>query len=246
MSSTAVTVSTDMQARLVTGHDAQLTIARRWNVPAMAGGGSLHSTADDLLTFLAAFGDSGTPLAAALPTMLSTRRQGPGFQQALGWMVISRAADDEILFHDGRTLGFASAIAYDARARTGVVVLSNAAAGVGDIARHVLRPSIPLSKPMGRAPKKTEIQIDPALFDLYAGQYEPGPGTIFTVTREAEALMLQLPGLPKLRLRPEGRTEFFVAENTRVSVTFELNPDGEVTRLLLKTPTGEVAARRRR
>ena len=57
--------------------------------------------------------------------------------------------------------------------------------------------------------------------------------------------MLQLPGLPKLRLRPESEVEFFVAENTRISVVFETNAAGEVTRMLLKAPTGNVPAARR-
>ena len=79
-------------------------------------------------------------------------------------MVLPAAAGD-IIFHDGQTLGFASAIAYEPKTRTGVVVLSNAAASVGDIARHVLRPSIPLAKAQGAAPVKTEIAVDPAIFD---------------------------------------------------------------------------------
>lgn len=245
MKDTAVAVTAGMRSRLVLGHDAQLNIARRWQVPAMAGGGSLHASADDLLTFIAALGDGGSAIAAALPAMLETRRQGPGFQQTLGWMAIGKAPDDEILFHDGQTLGFASSIAYDPRSRTGVVVLSNAAASVGDIGRHVLRPAIPLAKPTGPAPKKTEIKVDVKLFDLYAGRYEPGPGTIFVVSREGDALMLQLPGLPKLRLRPETETDFFVAENTRITVSFEVNASGEVKRLLLKAPTGNVPAARR-
>ena len=244
MTSTAVAVSPEMQARLASGHTAQLTAAARWNVPALAGGGSLHSSVDDLLTFLAALGDPGSAVAAAMPVMLGTRRQAPGFQQALGWMLLPSPSHDEILFHDGQTLGFASSISYDPATRTGVAVLSNTAAGVGDIARHVLRPSLPLSKPAAPAPRRTEIQIDLELFDLYAGQYEPGPGAVFTVSREGDALMLHLPGLPKLRLRPESEREFFVAENTRISVTFDVNATGLVTRLLLKAPTGDVPAAR--
>jgi len=237
-------VTDRMQSSLATGHDAQLKTAARWNVPAMAGGGSLHSSADDLLTFMAALADPRSPFAAALPIMLGTRRQAPGFQQALGWMVLSSAPDDEILFHDGQTLGFASSMAYDPRARTGAVVLSNTAAGVGDIARHVLRPAIPLAKPTSPAPLKTEMQVDPTVFDRYAGRYEPGPGAVFTTAREGDALVLQLPGLPRLRLRPESEREFFVAENTRIGVTFEVDPSGQVTRMLVKAPTGNVPAAR--
>jgi D-alanyl-D-alanine-carboxypeptidase/D-alanyl-D-alanine-endopeptidase len=245
MASTAVPVSPSMQSRLAMGHDAQLKPAAAWNVPALAAGGSLHSTVNDLLTFLAAAGDTTTVLGAAMPTMLATRKQAPGFQQALGWMVLGAGAGDGILVHDGNTRGYASSIVYDPASRTGVVVLSNSAASVADIARHLARPAIPLAKPLAPAPLKTEVPIDPSLLDFYAGHYEPGPGALFTVSREGDALMIQIPGIPKLRLRPESDRNFFVAENTRVTVTFDVNEAGRVTRLLLKAPTGDVPAARR-
>jgi CubicO group peptidase (beta-lactamase class C family) len=244
MRSTAVKPSDSMMTRLVRGHDAQLNAAPAWNVPALEGAGSLLSSANDLMTLLEAFAADRSPFASLLPTMLGTKRQGPGFQQALGWMVLEGGPGDGIVYHDGQTVGFASAVAYDAHARTGVVVLSNAAAGVGDIARHLLRPSIPLTAPAAPAPRRTEVVVDPALFDRYAGSYEPGPGAVFTVSREGDALMFQLPGLPKLRLRPESERDFFVAENPQLTVTFEVDAAGNVTRLLLKAPTGNVPARR--
>ena len=245
MSSTTVTLSAVAERLLASGHDAQLKPAARWNVPAMAGAGSLHSTANDLLTFLAALDDERSIAAAALPTMLATRHEGPGFLQTLGWWIVSTGPEDPgILAHDGQTLGFASAIAYDPRTRSGVVVLSNSAASVGDLARHLLRPSIPLATPQAPAPQRTEIAIDPVLLDRYAGRYEPGPGAVFVITREGEALMLQLPGLPKLRLRPESPRSFFLAENTRVTVTFEVDPAGRAVRLMLGSPTGDVPAQR--
>ena len=69
---------------------------------------------------------------------------------------------------------------------------------------------------------------------------------MFTVTREGDALMIQIPGIPKLRLRPESPRDFFVAENTRVTVNFNVDAAGRVTGLLLKAPTGNVPANRRR
>ena len=245
MTSTSVTLPAAAERLLASGHDAQLKPAARWNVPAMAGAGSLRSTANDLLTFLAALDDARSIAAAALPTMLATRHEGPGFVQTLGWWIVSTGPEDPgILAHDGQTLGFASAIAYDTRTRSGVVVLSNSAASVGDLARHLLRPAIPLAKPQAPAPQRTEIAIDPAVLDRYAGRYEPGPGAVFVISREGEALMLQLPGLPKLRLRPESPRSFFVAENTRVTVTFEVDPAGRAVRLMLESPTGDVPAQR--
>ena len=64
------------------------------------------------------------------------------------------------------------------------------------------------------------------------------------VVRSEDALMIQLPGIPPLRLRPETDHDFFIAENTRVTVTFESEPDGGVTRLLLRSPSGDTVAAR--
>lgn len=234
----------DRMSRMAVGHDAASKPAPHWNVPALAGAGSLVSNVDDMLTFLASFGEPSIS-SAALPTMLATRRTGPGIPQALGWWIVATGPSDQgILVHDGGTLGFSSSVAYDLETRTGVVVLSNSVSAVGDIARHILRPVIPLAAPAGVAPQKKEIQVDPALFDRYAGRYEPGPGAVFTITREGDALMIQLPGIPKLRLRAESERDFFVAENTRVTVSFEIGADGRVTGLILKSPAGDARAAR--
>jgi len=245
MNSTSIAVSPEMKPRIAVGHDAELQMAPAWVVPTLAGAGSLHSSTNDLLTFLAALEADHSPLAGVLSAMLETRRPGPGIPQALGWwIVVTGPGDDGIVTHDGGTLGFASAIAYDPKTRTGVAVLSNTVNGVGDIARHLLRPVIPLTKPVGAAPQKTEIAVDPLLFDRYAGRYEPAPGIAFVVSRERDTLMIELPGVPKLRLRPESERAFFVAENTRVTVTFETDSNGQVTRLALRSPDGETRATR--
>lgn len=176
MHSTAVALSPAMQTRLAAGHDASLKAAPAWNVPALAGAGSLHSSVNDLLGFLGSLGTDQSDLNRLLPAMLGTQRQGPGFTQALGWWIIGSGPQDAgILAHDGGTLGFASSIAYDPKSRTGVVVLSNTVTGVGDIARHLLRPAIPLTQPAAAAPQKTAIQIDPKLLDRYVGDYARRP-----------------------------------------------------------------------
>jgi CubicO group peptidase (beta-lactamase class C family) len=245
LNSTAVAVSSEMKARVAAGYDAELRAAPAWEVPTLAGAGGLHSSTNDLLTFLAALDGDRSPLEGVLTTMLETRRPGPGIPQALGWWIVATGpGDGGIVTHDGGTLGFASAIAYDPKTRTGVAVLSNTVNGVGDIARHLLRPVIPLTKPAGAAPQKTEITVDPALLDRYAGRYEPAPGVAFIVSREGDALMVELPGVPKLRLRPESERAFFVAENTRVTVTFEADSDGKIARLVLRSPDGETRAAR--
>ena len=245
MESTAVAVSDRMRTRLAVGYDVNRRVAPVWRVPALAGAGSLHSSANDLLTFLEALGRDDGPLAGLLPIMIATRRPGPGLPQALGWMIIDTGAQDgAILSHDGGTLGFSSAVAYDPKARTGVVVLSNAAGGVGDLARHLLRPSIPLTPPASPAPTRTEIHLEPASLDRLVGRYEPSPGVGFDVSREGDELSIQLPGIPRLRLRAESPRSFYAAENTRVTITFDVDAEGRATALTLSAPTGTTAAKR--
>jgi serine-type D-Ala-D-Ala carboxypeptidase/endopeptidase len=204
---------------------------------------NLVSTADDLLTFLATtMGYEPSLLAPAMATMLSTRRPMPqlGQTQALGWVAIGED-DDQLIIHDGGTFGYASSVAWDPRSRVGVVVLSNQVAGVSDIARHLLRPNVPLEKPA--ATKHTEIALDSAVLDTYAGRYEASGEGVFVIVREGEFLTIQLPadwGLPKLRLRPESRREFFAAE-LPLRVTFQTDNEGRVRGLLLYPPRGQKA-----
>ena len=119
-------------------------------------------------------------------------------------------------------------------------MLSNHVAAVGDIARHLLRPDRPLAKPT--ASKRTEINLESAILDSYAGRYASA-AEVFVITREGTFLTLELPadwGLPKLRLRPESPRDFFTAE-LPLRVTYQTDTDGRVTGLLLYPPRGQKA-----
>lgn len=247
LKNTAFKVSPELKAKLAAGHDASLQPAPSIStVPIyrlMPAAGGIVSTANDLSKFLAvAMGYESSPLAPAIAATLGTRRptSQPEVEQALGWMVEGKG-DDPLIFHDGGTWGYASAVAWDPKQRVGVVVLSNYAASVGDIARHLLRPEIPLEKPV--ITKHTEISLDSAVLDAYAGRYEaPGEG-VFVIIREGYFLTLQAPaewGLPKLRIRPESRHDFFAAE-LPLRVTFQTDSEGRVTGLLIYPPRGQKA-----
>ena len=230
-----------LKARLAVGHDASLQPTPPLStVPmlhVMAPAGAVLSTANDLLRLLrVAMGYERSPLAPAMAAMLSTRRPSPGGEQALGWMVEGKG-DDQLVVHDGGTFGFASSMVWDPKKRAGVVVLSNHVAAVGDVARHLLRPSHPLAKPA--ATKRIEIALDSAVLDSYAGRYISGADA-FIITREGTFLTILLPadwGLPKLRIRPESRRDFFAAE-LPLRVTFQVNDDGQVSGLLIPSPAG--------
>jgi serine-type D-Ala-D-Ala carboxypeptidase/endopeptidase len=247
MKDTAITLPPELKAKLAAGHDASLQPAPLIStVPIyrlMPAAGGIVSTANDLSRFLAvAMGYESSPLAPAIAATLTTRRRTlqPEIEQALGWVVEGKGGHP-LIFHDGGSWGYASAMAWDPEKRMGVVVLSNYAASVSDIARHLLRPDIPLEKPT--VTKHTEIQLDAAVLDAYAGRYEaPGEG-VFVIAREGDFLTFQAPadwGLPKLRIRPESRKDFFASE-LPLRVTFQRDSEGRVNGMLIYPPRGQKA-----
>jgi D-alanyl-D-alanine-carboxypeptidase/D-alanyl-D-alanine-endopeptidase len=141
MKSTSVALSPEMKARMAAGHNSKLKPAGNWDLPTLAGAGALRSTANDMLTFLAAnLGYNQTPLAPAMAAMLDVRRPSgaPGLEVALAWHIFSTAPGGTVIWHNGGTGGYRSFVGYDPKTRIGVVVLANAstAAGVDDIGLH--------------------------------------------------------------------------------------------------------------
>ena len=67
----------------------------------------------------------------------------------LGWHI--RQGDRAVVWHNGRTGGFASFIGFVQGGDLGVVVLTNTAHSVDDIGAHLLDPEAPL---MELAPKR--------------------------------------------------------------------------------------------
>ena len=75
MTSTAITLTPALQARLAPGHDRTLQPTKNWDLTSLAGAGALRSSANDMLTFLAAeMGYTQSPLAPAMKAMLQPRR----------------------------------------------------------------------------------------------------------------------------------------------------------------------------
>jgi D-alanyl-D-alanine-carboxypeptidase/D-alanyl-D-alanine-endopeptidase len=159
MNSTAIALSGEMKARLAVGHGARLKPVANWDLPTLAGAGALRSTANDLLSFIAAnLGYTNSPLAPSMIAMLAIRRPTgvPAVEVALGWHILTRFGDD-IIWHDGGTGGYRSFVGYNPNARTGVVVLSNAQATVDDIGCHLLDDRYGLSRPRNSIMKLRSI-----------------------------------------------------------------------------------------
>lgn len=246
MPDTGITLSSSMNQRMATGHNAMLAPVANSDLPSpLAGAGALRSSANDMLTFREAFlGYKESPLAPAMKAMLEVRRPAGQATIGLAWIIMS-AHGREIAGHGGRTGGFCSTVGYNPEERIGVVVLSNAStqSGVDDIGLHLLNPKAPLANP--EPPKqRTEIRIDPRLLDNYTGRYQVTPNLIFEITRDGDRLFAQgfaqlphnrpgdLTGLPKFELFAEGEKNFFVRVPDS-QIAFETDPEGRATCLIL-------------
>lgn len=244
MSSTGITLSPEMKARLAIGHNDKLAAVPNWDLPALSGAGALRSSANDMLIFLGAnLGFVKSPLAPAMAAMLSVRRPtgAPGGEIGLAWL-ITKPASDEIVWHNGGTGGYRSFVGYNAKTRVGIVVLSNTftGAGVDDIGMHLLDSHVPLLP----APKEhKEITVDPKIFDRYVGRYQLAPNFILTVTREGDQLFTQATGQPKVEVFPESERDFFL-KVVDAQITFEADANGRVASLMLHQNGANMPARR--
>jgi CubicO group peptidase (beta-lactamase class C family) len=79
---------------------------------------------------------------------------------------------------------------------------------------------------------RTEVKLDPKVYESYVGDYELTPNFVVTVTSEGGKLMAQPSGQPKNELFPTSETEFFL-KVVDAQVTFVKNEQGQVTQLIL-------------
>jgi CubicO group peptidase (beta-lactamase class C family) len=111
---TRISLTPSMRERLARGHLPNLKAASNWDLPTLAGAGALRSTANDLLKFVKAtcLAGAGTPLRSAIDLLLQSRRptDASNTSAGLGWFIRS-GNDDEIVWKDGMTGGYASVAA---------------------------------------------------------------------------------------------------------------------------------------
>jgi hypothetical protein len=239
MPGTTVSLTPDQRARLAVGHDSSLRKVANWDLPTLAGAGGLRSTANDLMTFLAAeMGLTPSPLETAMALTLQVRRPtgaGP-LEQALGWEVLHLPTGD-IVQHGGGTGGYHTFVAFSPKRRVGVVILTNAEtpAGADDIALHILAgaPVIHLPPPPPPPPERRGVTLDAKQLDALAGTYQLAPQATVIITREGERLYAQLTGQGRFEVFPESPTQVFW-KVVDAQAAFTLDPDGRAMALTLR------------
>jgi D-alanyl-D-alanine-carboxypeptidase/D-alanyl-D-alanine-endopeptidase len=147
-----------MRARVAESHDASLKPVPPMQLGIFAAAGALLSTPRDMARFATAImPGSGASSPVDNQLLLTVQRAAPliGGVQALGWELLD-APGGLFLNKDGVTVGQTASLVFDPDKPLAVVVFSNtfpdlhnsspSGGGVGaaDIARHLLRPQIPL------------------------------------------------------------------------------------------------------
>jgi len=227
MGNTRITFTPEMTRRLAKGHTGNIEVSN-WDIPALAGAGALRSTAQDMLTFLAAnMGLKQSRLYSAMKTTHKPRYQAgsPDMHIGLGWY-IRTSGNRRIIWHNGGTGGYSGLTGFIDDEKTGVVVLTNATQSIDDIGFHLLDPNIPLRK------FEVQTKLDAAVLESYVGRYEFAPGVVFDIALQDGQLTAQLTGQQRFPIYAKSQTEFF-CKVVDAQITFLKDEQGKVTALVL-------------
>ena len=91
--------------------------------------------------------------------------------------------------------------------------------------------------------ERKAAQVDPALYDAYAGTYELAPNFHIAITREGNGIFAQPTGQPKLEIFPESETAFFL-KTVDARIVFVPSESGPAGELVLHQGGREMKARR--
>lgn len=232
MRDTRIALTSGMRSRLAPGHDGGGQAQGLWDLPAIAGAGALRSTVSDMLKYVRANADSTSkPLGSVLALTHATRRPGPVPQVSIGlaWHRTTTPGGRTVIWHNGGTGGYRSFAGYDEATGLGVVVLTNTAVGVDDIALHLLDAAVPLAPIPAR---RVAVTVAPEILRRYAGEYVLAPTFSLTITFENGALFAQATGQDKLPLYAESETKFFLRA-ADAQLTFSSDSTGSVTGVIL-------------
>lgn len=123
--------------QLAQGYDATGQPAPNWDFQALAGAGGIRSTVHDLLIYLQAeLSQSPARLGTAMQMTQQITFQDKQTRVGLGW---HQTAAKTGWWHNGGTGGYASFARFDPTAQTALVILSNTAVSVDELASAISR-----------------------------------------------------------------------------------------------------------
>lgn len=204
---------------LAQGHDATGRPVPAWHFEdTLAGAGALRLSAAQLARYVqAALGLVEHPLRDAFALALQAHSPlgpQPGVQMGLGWMLLSQDGEP-LATHDGATAGSAASLWLNLKRGRAGLVLANAQAGVGDLARHLMDERSPLRDPAAERASQQALQqraalrLDAAQLRPLAGVYAASPQFKLVVRERGGQLFAQASGQGEFELFASGPRRFF-------------------------------------
>ena len=233
MNSTRIELTPDMRSRLAAPHSSYSVVSSNY-APTLAGSGAIRSTANDLLTFLAAnMGITDTELRPALQLASTPQRQGEMWTLAyigLGWNLPE--SGNGIHYHGGGSFGYSSFLAWDSERKIGVVVLMNIYGG----------PKERIAFPLLRGFPLTPVPVDPSVLAAYAGSYQFDDFDV-VIRVDGAQIYFGVPGLGEAELIAISEDRFYLA-GMYAEIVFYPNDRGEVDRMERVVIGGTLTAKR--
>jgi hypothetical protein len=188
--------------------------------------GALYSTVEDLFLWDRALRTEKLVRKSSLERMFTPFKKDYGY----GW-AITRIFNRRCVTHSGGINGFSSNISRFVDDDVCVIVLSNVdTSPASRIGRDLA--AIAFGEKYELPAERTEIEINPKVFDDYSGKYQISSEVMITISRSPDRLFIELAGQPKFVLYPESETKFFL-KVTDAQVTFVRDEKGEVSHLIL-------------
>jgi CubicO group peptidase (beta-lactamase class C family) len=137
MQQTTLSLRPTDRRQLVQGHDATGQPTPNWDFQALAGAGGIRSNVHDLLIYLQAeLSKSPNRLGTAMQMTQRITFEDKQIRVGLGW---HQTASKTGWWHNGGTGGYASFTRFDPTAKTALVILSNTAVSVDELASAISR-----------------------------------------------------------------------------------------------------------
>jgi CubicO group peptidase (beta-lactamase class C family) len=188
--------------------------------------GALYSTTEDLLRWEQGLFGGKVLSAASLEKMTTPFKN----DYACG-VGVSTAKGHKVIEHGGGIEGFNTQLAYYPDDKLTVVVLANLNGGApSGIAAKMA--DVAHGEKVVLTSERKEVKVAPKILSDYVGNYELAPNVVMAVTLEADQLITQITGQPKVPLFAESETRFF-PKVVDAEIEFIRNDKGQVTHLVL-------------
>ncbi len=96
---------------------------------------------------------------------------------------------------------------------------------------------------LDRPAERTAVEVDPAIFEDLAGEYQLQPGFVITVTSDEDKIYAQATGQPRFEIFAESETEYFL-KVVDARITFVKDENGSYSKLILHQNGRDMPAER--